>query len=283
MKNENTDIRKINSYQLFSAINEDVDFTAHSHAHYEIVIVLENNFMHTVNGKPHQPQKGEVIILRPGDIHSAHPEKNKEHKIRDIYVPTEYFEEICKNLNPTLLNELILADSVNPPIFQISESEVRSLNERLKIPLFTSEVTAHLGLSYPDIIKKAIISELLGIYCSMQLKKEKYIPDCIAKLLNAFQNSEFTELPISEMAYELGYSHNYLCARFKDYFGKTIQQFLIDRKIEKSATILRETNTSVDSIAKSLGWTKTSSFIRNFSNYYGLTPLQYRKKYKTKQ
>ncbi len=280
MKNGMSDIRKLSCYQLFSAINDDVDFTLHSHDHYEIVITLENNFLHTINGKTHQPDKGEIVILRPGDVHFAQPLKEKAHKIRDIYIPKELFEEICCSLSPSLLNEIILKNSAYPPIFNISENEAYSLNERLKTPLFTGELPPVADFSYPEIIKKAIISELLGIYCSEQLKREKYIPDCIAKLVNAFQNSEFAELPISEMAYELGYSHNYLCAQFRECFGQTIQQFLIDRKIEKASVLLRDTDMSVENIAKSLGWEKTSSFIRNFSSLYGQTPLQYRKNYR---
>ncbi len=283
MKAENSDIRKLSHYRLFSAVNDDVDFPMHSHDHYEIVITLENGFLHTINGKTRQPEKGDIVILRPGDEHSAQPLGEKAHRVRDIYIPKKQFEEICSSLSPSLLDEIILKDRIVPPTFGISENEAHSLNERLKTPLFTGELPPVADFSYPEIIKKAIISELLGIYCSKQLKKEKYIPDCIAKLINAFQNSEFTELPISEMAYELGYSHNYLCARFKECFGKTIQQFLIDRKIEKSASLLRDTDMSVESIAKSLGWNKTSSFIRNFSTVYGQTPLQYRKKYKGKQ
>ncbi len=279
MKSEHSDIRKLSHYQLFSAINDDVDFPLHSHDHYEIVITLENSFQHTINGKTYQPKKGEIVILRPGDTHCAIPVNNQPHKIRDIYVPKDLFREICNNLNPSLLEEIILKDSTYPPIFHITEHETHSLNERLKTPLFTGVLPPVADFSYPEIIKKAIVSELLGIYCSKQLKKEKYIPDCIAKLLNAFQSSEFTELPISEMAYELGYSHNYLCAQFKECFGKTIQQFLIDRKIEKAAVLLRETEMSVESIGKSLGWNKTSSFIRNFNAIYGQTPLQYRKNY----
>lgn len=277
MRTETTEIRKLSLFQLFSAVNEDVDFPLHSHDHYEIVITLENNFQHTINGKTHQPEKGEIVILRPGDTHSAKPLNEKSHRIRDIYAPKSFFEEICKNLDASLLSEIILKDQHNPPLFIISENEMHLLNDRLKTPLFIGELPLGTDFSYPEIIKKAIISELLGIYCSKQLKKEKYIPTCVTKLLNAFQNSDFVQLPISEMAYELGYSHNYICAQFKDCFGKTIQQFLIEQKLEKATILLKATDMSVENIAKNLGWNKTSSFIRNFSSVYGKTPLQYKK------
>lgn len=281
MNTADTAIKALSGYHLFSAVNDDVNFIPHSHKFYEIAITLENNFQHTINGKAHRPEKGEAVILRPDDIHSAQPDEGKPHRIRDIYIPCELFEEICNTLSPSFLEEIIKKDKSNPPVFYLSENEIRSLNMRLQTPFFTNDDSQNLNFSYPGVIKKAIISELLGIYCSNQLKKEKYMPECIIKLLNAFQSPKFRELRISEMAYELGYSHNYLCARFKDCFGMTIQEFLTERKTEKAASLLKDTEMSVESIGKELGWNKTSCFIRNFSKHYGTTPLQYRKKYKS--
>ncbi len=280
MNRTDTATKILSGYHLFSAINDDVNFIPHSHRFYEIAITLENNFQHTINGKTHRPEKGEAVILRPDDIHSALPDEGMPHKLRDIYIPCELFEEICGTLSPSFLEEIIKKDRVNPPVFYLTENELRSLSSRLETPFFINDDSQNLSFSYPGVIKKAIISELLGIYCSNQLKKANYMPECIIKLLNAFQSPKFRELPISEMAYELGYSHNYLCARFKACFGKTIQEFLIERKTEKAAALLKDTDLSVDAISKELGWSKTSCFIRNFSRSYGLTPLQYRKKYK---
>lgn len=281
--NRTSELKKLSAYKLFSAVNDDVDFPLHSHNFYEIIITLENNFIHTINGRTHHPEKYEIMILRPGDEHSAQPTADKEHKIRDIYVPVSLFEEICNSLSPVMLTEIIRKNRLYPPVFRATENEIHALIDRLNIPLFTDENLHNSEFSYPRIIKKTIISEILGMYCEKQLQKEKYMPECIVQLLNALQNKQFFELPISEMAYKLGYSHNYLCAQFKAYFGKTIQQFIIDRKTEKAASLLKNTDMSVDSIAKSLGWTKTSSFIKTFSSVYRETPLQYRKKHKKAQ
>lgn len=279
MEAEKATLKKLSSHHLFSAVNDDMDFAPHSHDFYEIAITVNNGFIHTINGKAHQPESCEIVVLRPGDIHSAAPLRKQEKKVRDIYIPVSMFEEICINLNPSFLKDEIYSDKNNPPVFTVSRDEISSLDERLKLSFFTED-EIHSGFAYPTIIKKAIITEILGLYCREKLKKEKYMPECIIKLLNSFQNPQFRKLSIAEMAYSLGYSHNYLCSQFKACFGKTIQQFLIENKIEKAATLLKVSDLSVDNIGKSLGWSKTSCFIKNFKDIYGLTPLQYRKKYK---
>ena len=63
-----------------------------------------------------------------------------------------------------MLSEIILKDQHNPPLFIISENEMHLLNDRLKTPLFIGELPLGTDFSYPEIIKKAIISELLGIH-----------------------------------------------------------------------------------------------------------------------
>ncbi len=273
------EIRKIAQYQLFSAINNDVDFGAHTHDYYEIIIVLENNFLHTINGIEYRHAVGDVIILRPMDWHHAQPEYDKARKIRDIYASSELFEEVCTHLSPTLLDEIKNTSDNIPPIFNLTKNELYALNDKLRTTLFADNSMQYQNLQYPLVIKRSVISELLGIYCTKRLQKEKYIPECIFKLLNQMQEPCFQTKSISEMAYELGYSHTYLCAQFKSCFGITIQQFLIERKLEKASELLTSTNDSVESISKSLGWNKTSSFIQQFKTYHNQTPFQYRKSY----
>lgn len=273
--------KKLSLYQLFSAINDDVDFPPHCHEHYEIAITLEDGFMHTINGKTSRAVKGEIVILRPGDIHSAEPIEGLSHRIRDIYIPSPLFSEVFDELCSPYCSELLAGSKNEPVIFHISPEEAENLDKRLQYPLFLNSLPDKQHYSpYNTIIKKAIICEIIGFYCHEKLLNEKIMPECVAKLINALQDNEFFNLPISEMAYRLGYSHNYLCAQFRKHFGKTIQKFIIERKAEKAARLLTDTNISVEAIGKSLGWTKTSCFISNFKEIYTLSPLQYRKTHK---
>ncbi|MCQ2744743.1 MAG: hypothetical protein MJ230_08165, partial [bacterium] len=57
----------------YTAINRGMVIPLERHEHFETVITLNNNFIHTVNGISFRPEVGDVVILRPQDCHSAKP------------------------------------------------------------------------------------------------------------------------------------------------------------------------------------------------------------------
>ena len=48
------------------------------------------------------------------------------------------------------------------------------------------------------------------------------------------------------------------------------------KKFEYAAELLKGTSYRIADIAGMLGYMQTSSFIRQFRNYYGMTPREYR-------
>lgn len=206
--------------RVFSAYNDSIDFTAHCHDYFEVIIAIDNNFIHTVNGKSYQPKNGDVIILRPSDVHSAHAvEESLPRMLRDIYIPVELLKESCEGLSGSLYAQLLSEEQ--PPQFHLSPGQLAGLHARLKYPVFSNIDIAPAGNTERlRMIEKAVVTELLGIYIFEAFLDDNKMPDCLVKLLDALQSHRFAQLKIEEMAAELGYSHTYLCKRFSAYFGK---------------------------------------------------------------
>lgn len=270
--------------RVFSALNEDVDFTAHNHDYFEIVITIENNFIHTVNGKSFRPKNGDIVILRPSDVHSAKPlDEERPRKLRDIYVSRELMEETCNSLSPALYEQIIDSPPENPPQFNMPPNRVQGLNDLLKFPFFINIDTVNTtDTERLEIIKKSITAEILGAYVYENFRNETKMPECIVRLLSALQNPQFAKLKIGTMATELGYSQKYLNKRFKAYFGKTIEKYLIDSRVDKSIPLLLQTDMTTEKIALSLGWNNANNYTIAFKRLYGIPPLRYRTKYKLK-
>lgn len=68
-----------------------------------------------------------------------------------------------------------------------------------------------------------------------------------------------------------------LMKEFKACTGKTITDFIIDKRLEVSAQILEFTNLSIDEIAQRCGFSSQSYFCRIFKHRFGATPSAYRK------
>jgi len=52
---------------------------------------------------------------------------------------------------------------------------------------------------------------------------------------------------------------------------------LIQRRLEKAKTLLKETRRTINDVAHSVGYSDPNNLIRNFKKQTGLTPTEFRK------
>jgi AraC-like DNA-binding protein len=63
---------------------------------------------------------------------------------------------------------------------------------------------------------------------------------------------------------------------FRRVFGETPHQYLLTRRLERAAELLRNTDHSVSDICFEVGLTSVGSFTTSFRRVYGMTPTEYR-------
>ena len=66
---------------------------------------------------------------------------------------------------------------------------------------------------------------------------------------------------------------------FKRAFGEAPHQYLLTRRLERAASLLRTTDRSVVEICLSVGLVSVGSFTTSFRRTYGTTPTAYRAAY----
>jgi AraC-like DNA-binding protein len=67
--------------------------------------------------------------------------------------------------------------------------------------------------------------------------------------------------------------------QFRSTFGETPHQYLLTRRLERAAALLRGTDYSVAQICMDVGLTSVGSFTTSFKRTYGCTPTEYRAKF----
>ena len=104
-----------------------------------------------------------------------------------------------------------------------------------------------------------------------------YTPSLAAQI-KFYLDAKYTEkLRITELAERFHIHPNHLSRIFRAEFGVAPKQYLTERKLEKSAQMLRETDASVSLIAASLGFEDQHAFSKIFKKSLGLSPMEYRK------
>ncbi|MGE0027383.1 MAG: helix-turn-helix domain-containing protein [Thermoleophilia bacterium] len=67
--------------------------------------------------------------------------------------------------------------------------------------------------------------------------------------------------------------------QFKRAFGETPHQYLLTRRLERAAALLRGTDHSVARICAEVGLASVGSFTTSFRRSFGVTPTEYRASY----
>jgi AraC-like DNA-binding protein len=85
------------------------------------------------------------------------------------------------------------------------------------------------------------------------------------------------DVPALAQAARLSPAH--FSREFRRAFGETPHQYLLTRRLERAAALLRSTDRTVADICFNVGLSSVGSFTTSFGRTYGMTPTAYRAAY----
>lgn len=85
-------------------------------------------------------------------------------------------------------------------------------------------------------------------------------------------------ISISDIASHIGISPSHLSRIFKAEVGKSPLEYLTERRLAMSKTLLKDKSKSLQQISQLIGYNDAHTFIRSFKKAEGTTPGEYRKK-----
>lgn len=91
------------------------------------------------------------------------------------------------------------------------------------------------------------------------------------------------DLSLAHLADLTDHSPTYLSRMFKTVKGIGYNDFVIEKRMEQAAYLLRDTKLKLGEIAEQVGYTSSSYFIRTFRRAFGMTPTEYRNRMKNKR
>src|SRR5215470_18958429 len=86
----------------------------------------------------------------------------------------------------------------------------------------------------------------------------------------------FEHLDVDDMARAAGLSRAHFSREFRRAFGEPPHAYLLTRRLERAAALLRSTDRSVVDICFAVGLQSVGSFTTSFTRAYGMTPTAYR-------
>jgi len=86
----------------------------------------------------------------------------------------------------------------------------------------------------------------------------------------------FEPLGVDDLARAAGLSRAHFSREFRRAFGESPHAYLLTRRLERAAALLRTTDNSVAEICFSVGSQSVGSFTTSFTRTYGQSPTAYR-------
>jgi AraC-like DNA-binding protein len=83
-------------------------------------------------------------------------------------------------------------------------------------------------------------------------------------------------LDVDDLARVAGLSRAHFSREFRRTFGESPHAYLLTRRLERAAALLRGTDHSVAEICFSVGLQSVGSFTTSFTRTYGMSPTAYR-------
>lgn len=207
------------------------------------------------------------------------------------------------NLSPALLQELLSIDSGEGPIFQFLQQNLqsdaqwkRSYIEFTPCLPYQSEgfhviidslqlevATSKIGRTY---FQRGLILRLLDALentnqfslqrIDLDLSKEDYLVNRVIHLIE----SRFGNISRKEIEATLHYNPEYLNRLLKRQTKMTLANYAQMVRTQKAQQLLNTTNLTVQLISEQLGFSSEAYFYHFFKKQTGLSPNQYRQKFK---
>jgi AraC-like DNA-binding protein len=86
-------------------------------------------------------------------------------------------------------------------------------------------------------------------------------------------------LSVADMARAANLSPAHFSRQFRRVFGESPHRYLLTRRLERAAALLRTTDWSVADVCMAVGLTSLGSFTTSFGRMFGTTPTAYRAGY----
>ncbi|MEO1430733.1 MAG: AraC family transcriptional regulator [Cyanobacteria bacterium J06633_8] len=114
---------------------------------------------------------------------------------------------------------------------------------------------------------------------SKKSNTSKFLFPSIPRLRQVFDFIELNyhqNIGLKEVAQAVGYSSAYLTNLVRRLTGKTVNNWIIERRIAEARRLLLETDLSIERIAFDIGYQNMNHFYYQFRNYYKNTPGAWR-------
>ncbi|KAI9133019.1 response regulator [Acaryochloris sp. CCMEE 5410] len=110
----------------------------------------------------------------------------------------------------------------------------------------------------------------------------RIFPDCprLNPIFQFIEDHYQQPIQLQDVAQVVGYSPAYLTSLVNNQTGRSVKQWIIERRMVQGRQLLSDTDASIKQIASKIGYTDAGYFIRQFRRIHGVSPQAWRQSQK---
>ena len=254
-----------------------IHFPEHTHDFIEMIYMCSGKTVHIINGKRIELKQGELLFLGQNAKQEILPACQNDIAVNFIILPN-FFNKILEMLGTEesplkrfLIESLFKQENSNYLHFKVTDVlPVQNLIENL---LWTFLNNSPNKRNINQVTMGLLFIQLLNHMDTLehQSKQEAAILQVYKYIEQNYKNGS-----LYEVAKLLHYDFYWLSHEIKNQTGKTYTQLLQDKRLLQAAYLLKNTEISVEEVAKAVGYHNKSYFHRIFNARFGTSPKKYR-------
>ena len=257
-----------------------VAFPRHGHRYVEMIYQVQGQTVHRINGT-------QTITLHPGSLlllsrqteHEIEAAGREDLAVNFILIPA-FFDNAAVRIGESNALSVFLKGNLGRQatmsghlLYDIAGCiQIENLLENLVAGQY-----AGTPLAIQQLTLEILLRQLSGMTENLVVTTRKD-QERAAVLSVLGRMEEHVRLNLTDIAGELGMEVSHLSRLIHQQTGCTFTELLQTARFSRAATLLRDTDLSVVSVAAAVGYENTAFFYRNFAARYGCTPGEYRKK-----
>ncbi|MEY8507146.1 AraC family transcriptional regulator [Lachnospiraceae bacterium 42-17] len=261
------------------------DFTfvpLHWHDSMEIIYVKRGNGVVQVDFHTYTADAGEIFLVQPGHLHGLRSIFKKRMEYENIIFDMSFLGsesvDLCsqKYLLPIESGKIQLPTHIG---------KNHELYPSISACLNTTDNLCALRTGGYELGVKGQLMTLFSLLLQIADQQKVPSPDSVSyknveKLKSVLSRIELNydkKLSINDIAGECGYSASHFMRWFKEVTGSGFLGYLIEYRLNRAASALRDTNDTILDIAERNGFENLSNFNRLFKKKFEMTPSQFRR------
>lgn len=183
--------------------------------------------------------------------------------------------------NGRILGFIMFGQVIDKQLGRNTYEEIKNLSLELKLPI-EQLYNAYISLKTFDLdTVKSAANILKAAICYLYLSDGiKFTDNELVTAIDTYiTNNIHNPISVSNLCDEFRISKCKLYSLWKQWFGLTIGDYILEKRMEIAKNMLTNSDSKIIQISNNVGIPDYNYFTKVFKKYYGIPPREYRKKF----